>query len=283
MMEIKSTFTGRRGVSLPFTDSLTALVKNNEDMQRMWVALVDYAEKSRWRYIDLRGDFCRQEGISVFDSFYQHDIQLQADEQMFPRFSHNNRRNIKKSVNEGVEVEVRQDLKSVKEFYTLNSLTRKRHGLPSQPYKFFENIYKYIICDGSGIVVMAKKNGEVVAGSIYFLFGNKAIYKYGASNKEERYLRANNLVMWEAIKWLSSRDYKSLNLGRTDKNNEGLIRYKNGWGTVQNSVDYYRYSLKESRFLTKEKNLSSIGTRFFKAAPVSVSNFLGGVLYKHVG
>jgi hypothetical protein len=165
----------------------------------------------------------------------------------------------------------------------MNSITRKRHGLPSQPYRFFENLYKYVISDGKGIVVIAKKNGETVAGAIYLLFGENAIYKYGASKIDARYLRANNLVMWEAIKWLSNRNYKSLSLGRTEKMNAGLLRYKNGWAPEQKSIDYYRYSLKDNMFIVKKKVSDSLRVRFFKAAPVSVSNIIGGVLYRHVG
>ncbi|MDG5467432.1 peptidoglycan bridge formation glycyltransferase FemA/FemB family protein [Deltaproteobacteria bacterium IMCC39524] len=284
IMEIKSLFTGRRGVSLPFTDYVRPIVSRPEELQQLWQELIEHAKKSHWQHIDLRGDVGDQAIGSVYDSFYQHDIRLMEDaDQMFSQFSNNNRRNIKKAIREGVEIEIRHDMESVDEFYHLNSITRKRHGIPSQPYRFFENLYKYVISDGKGIIVTAKKRGEVVAGSIYFLFGKSAIYKYGASKKEEGYLRANNLVMWEAIKWLSKRNYTSLSLGRTEKNNAGLVRYKNGWAPEQKSISYYRYKIKDNKFVVKEKGPGSLSTGFFKAAPVTVSNFLGGVLYRHVG
>jgi hypothetical protein len=284
MMEIKSFFTGRRGVSLPFTDYVRPIISSPEEAHEFWEELVEYAKKSRWQHIDLRGDIGIEAAGSIYDSFYQHDIQLGDDtDQIFTTFSKNNKRNIKKAIREGVEIEIRLDMESIDEFYTLNSITRKRHGIPSQPYKFFANLYKYINSDGKGIVVLARKHGKVVAGAIYFIFGRTAIYKYGASTKEEKHLRANNLVMWEAIKWLSNKNFKSLGLGRTDKSNAGLVRYKNGWAPDPKTISYYRYSMKANSFVTKKKNSGSISETFFKAAPVTVSNLLGGVLYRHVG
>jgi hypothetical protein len=43
-------------------------------------------------------------------------------------------------------------------------------------------------------------------------------------------LRANNLVMWEAIRWFSRNQFRSLHFGRTDQVQEGLMQFKRGWG-----------------------------------------------------
>jgi len=70
----------------------------------------------------------------------------------------------------------------MKDFYHLNTMTRREHGLPPQPYKFFQH------------------------------------------------LRANNLVMWEAIKWSCEKKFQSLSFGRTEPENKGLMQFKAGWG-----------------------------------------------------
>lgn len=284
MMEVTSIFTGRRGVSLPFTDHVQPLLTGVDEREEIWQELVEYAKKSRWQHIDLRGEAGGQAASKVYDSFYQHEIQLEREPQLlFPRLSSNNKRNIKMAIREEVDIEILDDASSVDEFYSLNSITRKRHGVPSQPYVFFKNLFKYISVEKKGIVVLARKNQKLIAASIYLFFSDNAIYKYGASNKEANPLRANNLVMWEAIKWLSNRGFKCLSLGRTDKKNLGLIKYKNGWAAEQKTINYYRYSLKNNNFVVKKEGSCSLGTQFFKAAPVAVSNILGGVLYKHVG
>lgn len=284
MMEVRSIFTGRRGVSLPFTDHVQPLVTCVDGLPEIWQELVGYAKKSRWQHIDLRGEAVGQTASKVYDSFYQHEIQLEKEPQLlFDRLSSNNKRNIKKAIRQGVDIEIRDDMSAVDVFYNLNSITRKRHGVPSQPYGFFKNLFKYISSDGRGIVVLAKKEGTVIAASVYLFLGKSAIYKYGASNQEAGSSGANNLVMWEAINWLSKRGFNCLSLGRTDQDNLGLLRYKNGWAAEQKTINYYRYNVNENRFVVKKKSSRSLGTRFFRTAPVAVSNILGGVLYRHVG
>jgi lipid II:glycine glycyltransferase (peptidoglycan interpeptide bridge formation enzyme) len=107
-------------------------------------------------------------------------------------------------------------------------MTRKEHGLPPQPFHFFKKIHDHIISKNLGVVVLASFDRENVAGAIYFHIGEKAVFKYGASDKKFQHLRANNLVMWEAIKWYSQNGYRSLCFGRTEPENQGLLQFKSG-------------------------------------------------------
>ena len=45
----------------------------------------------------------------------------------------------------------------------------------------------------NGFVALASYSNRVVAGAVFFHFGSKAIYKYGASDRNYQHLRANNL------------------------------------------------------------------------------------------
>ncbi len=84
-----------------------------------------------------------------------------------------------------------------------------------QPFIFFKKIHELLISKNLGIVVLAFLDEKPIAGAVYFLFGKKAIYKYGASDRAYQKYKANDLVMWEAIKWFSSNGYESLCFGRT--------------------------------------------------------------------
>ena len=42
-------------------------------------------------------------------------------------------------------VEILQSVEAVRIFYSLQCQTRKKHGLPPQPFKFFLNIHKHIL------------------------------------------------------------------------------------------------------------------------------------------
>ena len=88
------------------------------------------------------------------------------------------------------------------QFYKLHRRTRRRHGAPPQPFRFFDNIYRHLIEVGSGFITLASRDGKAVAGAVYLTHGKNAVYKFGASDERYNQYRANNLVMWEAIKYL---------------------------------------------------------------------------------
>ena len=45
-----------------------------------------------------------------------------------------------------LEMTICESFESIKDFYRLNCLTRRMHGLPPQPFSFFKKIHEHIIC-----------------------------------------------------------------------------------------------------------------------------------------
>jgi lipid II:glycine glycyltransferase (peptidoglycan interpeptide bridge formation enzyme) len=162
-------------------------------------------------------------------------------------------------------------------------MTRKQHGLPPQPFNFFKKIYNRIISKGFGFVILASINKKNIAGAMYFHFGGRALYKYGASDHQYQHLRANNLVMWEAIKWYSRNGFKSLCFGRTEPENQGLIQFKSGWGTTERQISYYRFDFKKEAFINRQARVTGFQNRIFRNMPIPLLKMVGSILYKHVG
>jgi hypothetical protein len=54
LCRIRSWLTGRRMVSLPFSDHCEPLVERPEDREDLLTALQCAAEKERWQYVELR-------------------------------------------------------------------------------------------------------------------------------------------------------------------------------------------------------------------------------------
>jgi lipid II:glycine glycyltransferase (peptidoglycan interpeptide bridge formation enzyme) len=137
--------------------------------------------------------------------FYGHELALEDDEkELSAALAPAVRRAIRKAERQGLTVEILQDAKGIKEFYSLQCQTRRKHGLPPQPFKFFENLQKYVLAEGGGIIILARFGARSVAGSIFFHAGRQAIYKFGASDEGMLELRGNDLVMWEGIKYYAS-------------------------------------------------------------------------------
>lgn len=284
VMEVRSSLTGRRGVSIPFTDYCEALVDDEEAFRMLVDRVVEYGRKSGWNYVELRGGQNYLAEAPVFESFFKHTLELRDDKRaMLASFRNSTVRNIKKAVEAGVETRVCTSLEAVHTYYHLHCLTRKRQGVPPQPFHFFKNIHEYVISKNRGFVVVASFGSKPVAGGVYFHFGRDAIYKFGASDISYQHLRANNLVMWEAIKWFSLNGYQSFCFGRTDVGDEGLRQFKNGWGTSEIHLNYYRFNVSDGEFVAGRSAVGLYSEKLLRRLPPRFLGLIGHVLYRHMG
>ncbi|GMT46722.1 MAG: hypothetical protein IEMM0007_0288 [bacterium] len=284
LMEIKSRLTGRRGVSLPFTDYCEPIINEDIHFQDILDHLIEYGKQAGWKYIEMRSLRNMSENIPPSLEYYGHTLRLSKDEDLiYSQFRSSTQRNIKKATSQGVRVAVFRTLEGVSEFYRLNCLTRKMHGIPPQPWEFFRKTYDHIISGDHGRVILASYKGVTIAGAVYFHFGTKTLFKYGASDKKYQYLRANNLVMWEAIREYCNKGYKTFCFGRTEPENKGLRQFKNGWGASEKIIRYYRYDFKRNHFVNGNPHVSGLHNKLFNKMPIPLLKLVGSKIYKHVG
>ena len=284
VMEVNSPLTGKRGVSLPFTDYCEPIVSDDEQFKEIFTYVTDYGRKNAWRYIEMRGGQKFLDKYEPSECYLGHTIDLTGGaNKILSNVRDSTKRNIRKAEKVGVSVEITNSLDAVDEFYRLNSLSRRDHGIPPQPYYFFKNIYEEIISKRMGFVSLATYNNVAIAGNVYFQFRETVIYKYGASDKNYQHLRANNLIMWEAIKWCCENGYKNLCFGRTETDNDGLRQFKSGWGTKEHVIKYYKYDLCKDSFVKNPPRLSVFQHKIFNRLPIPISSAIGNLLYKHMG
>ncbi len=282
LMEVKSFITGKRGVSLPFSDFSNPLVTSSIQFNQLLESAKEYGRKSNWKYIEINGaqNFLSAGTNSYLE--YEHIIDLDGNEDnLFSGFESTTKRNIRKAIKENVRVYQDQSLEAVNQFYQLNSITRQRHGLPPQPYSFFKNLFNIILKNNFGTIFLAKKDNKIIAGAVYLHIGKKALYKFGASDMSYQKLRANNLVMWEAIKLYNSNGYSEFSFGKTEPNNEGLRRFKNGWSVRELESHTYRFGLNENEFLKFSTQTSGFHNKIFNSLPLSILEMFGSLAYRH--
>lgn len=283
-MEVGNMMLGKRGVSLPFSDQCAPFAIHPDSLIEAVPFAIGYGKESGWKSVEWRGVSYFSDEVLASEIYHTHDIDLEKTEtEIFSSFANSNQRNIKKAVREGVTVGIGHSRDSLREFYGLNCLTRKRHGLPPQPYAFFNHVYEEIISKGQGIIVSASYREKVVAASIFFHFGKSSLFKYGASDMKFQSLRPNNLIMWETLKWYWQRGYKTMNLGRTEAENQGLLRYKRAWGAKESFLKYYKYDIRKKIYLQKRPGLGRLSTRLFARTPIGVLRLVGRLFYKHAG
>jgi hypothetical protein len=281
-MEADSWLTGRRGISLPFTDHCAPLAAEDAIVGDLAAEATGLAATRRWKYWEVRGG-TRALGAPASVAFHGHTLTLDSPPaELFTRCDSAVRRAVRKAAAGEITITFAHDLAAIRAFHQLLCQTRRRHGLPPQPFRFFENIQRHVLAQKHGCVVLAHVAGRAVAGAVFLHFGRTALFKFGASDHAFQHLRPNNLVLWRAIEWHARAGFVALDLGRTSLANEGLRRFKLSWGAAERRLEYARFDCRAAAFVTAPDRSSGWHSRLFRLLPPAVSRLVGTVAYRHI-
>jgi len=283
-MEIRSWLTGRRGVSLPFTDECDLILPEGMTFEEAIDMLREFAKTRRWRTFELRGRIQSKEEIPAWSEYYTHELDIsRGDDEIFSGFLENVQRNIRKSNKGDLVIDREGSKNNLREFYRLNCLTRRDHGLPPQPFRFFESLWDHVLSKEKGALILARHRGESVAGAVFLHFGRKVIFKYGASDRRFQHLRANNRVMHEAIRSYSGQGFRTFSFGRTDKEHDGLRRFKLSWGCSEDLLRYVKFDVGSASWRHGKGSSGFPWKNVFARMPVPVLRMIGNLAYSHIG
>ena len=282
--QIRSWLTGRRLVSLPFSDHCEPLINDPAALQEISLALLRDREQEHWRYIECRLSVPGNvpNGFASSDQFYLHKLNLQPDlNELFDALHESStQRKIKRAEREAVVYEEGSSEVLLDQFYPLLVLTRRRHRVPPQPRKWFSNL---LSCFGSQLKIrVASNQGTPVASIITICFKDSLVYKYGGT--DERFFRFGGmqLLLWQAITEAKKRGLREVDLGRSGLHDKGLGVFKDRLGATSSSLTYFRNlvqlpgSAGLARGMLWPQKLAS-------CVPAGLMTFGGRLLYRHFG
>jgi hypothetical protein len=281
LCRVNSWLTGRRVVSLPFSDHCEPLLRTNEDLARLRSALVKDLEASKAKYIEIHSidptgippnDFRRA------DSFCLHQLDLRAKPEVLFQGFHKDcvQRKIRRAQREKLLYEEGTSESQLLRFYELLVMTRRRQRLPPQPLAWFRNL---IACMGPKLTIrLASKDGRAVAAILTLQYKDTMVYKYACSDSRFHKLGGVQLLIWKAIEAAMRGELSNFDLGRSDWNNPGLIAFKDRWGSSRSAVTSWRCG--------SQPALSSgqvqIARLILGTLPTAVLPLVGSLLYKHL-
>lgn len=284
MMEVDSWLTGRRGVSLPFSDTCEPTGVNPDGAETVLNALKDMGRQRQWRHFEVRNASAFRKDIPSSALYFSHVLNLlPGDGVLWNNLESEVRTAIRKADKSGLEVTFSTSLGAVEHFYRLHCETRRQHGLPPQPFGFFSAFHRHILSKGLGLVVTASHEGHCIAAAVFCHAGRHSLFKYAASTKRSLHLRGNTLVMWEAIRRYARQGYATLSFGRTAVTNGGLRRFKLGWGATEGILRYIQYDFKRGQFVAGDTYTAEQRYRLFRYMPLPLSQLAGTLLYRHMG
>ncbi|MBC2608235.1 GNAT family N-acetyltransferase [Pelagicoccus albus] len=285
IVEVDSPLSGKRGVSIPFFDFCPPEVSDKEALFLLYRKLMDVGHRRDWKYFEIRGGFEALDGFKPSISFYRHQINLSLNsDEAFSHLKSAPQRAIRKAVKSGVIVRRSNTEKALKEFYKLQCLTRRRHGLPPQPLSFFKNLRESLEADDLLDIFTAYLGDRPISSSVYVRQDEETVhYKYGASDYRYQEFRGNNLVMWEAISYYGREGRSSIDLGRNSTSTqEGLRQYKLSWGAIEDLQHYQKFDLDKNTVISMADNAFGFHNHIFSKLPIALNRALGKLMYRHI-
>src|SRR5215467_1497975 len=135
LCRIRSRITGRRLVSLPFSDHCEPLTQRPEDLRTLLDFLISTRSDEGWKYVEVRPRTSLDvphPGMSLAQRFCLHSLDLGPGlDKIFGRFHKNStQRKIRRAERGRLTYEEGRSEALVDTFYALLLRTRRRHHLP---------------------------------------------------------------------------------------------------------------------------------------------------------
>lgn len=283
--EVSSWLSGRRLVSLPFSDHCSPLAESTQQAECILSYLQESVVRGRWDYIEIRPREPLLTGATGFgesSTFSFHQLDLRPT---LPDILHNFhkdcvQRKIQRASREALVYEEGRSERLLSAFYKLLLMTRRRHGVPAQPMAWFRNL---IPCLGENIKIrVASKNGSPVASIVTIRHKQALVYKYGCSDERFNSMGGTQLLFWRAIQEAKEAGLSEFDMGRSDLDEPGLVTFKDRWGGARSSLVYFRFPAKGSTKVSQASR-TSISKYVLSHVPTGVLAAAGKVLYRHMG
>jgi CelD/BcsL family acetyltransferase involved in cellulose biosynthesis len=282
--EIRSPLTGRRLVSVPFSDHCQPLVSDAPPFNAFIHTLTECVMASRQKYFEIRAityDANENPDLGISHTYYLHRLDLRPSlESLFKHFDKSSvQRKIHRAERESLRYEEGTSEKHLNCFYKLMIMTRRRHGLPPQPLKWFKAL---IASFGSDLKIrVAFKDETAVASILTVAYKKKLVYKYGCSDLRYSNLGGNTLVFWHAIQDAKAQGIEELDMGRSDHENQGLAVFKENWGSQRSTLNYRRYPAQSVK--PGPENLLRHVKKLVSIAPDVSLVMVSNLFYRHIG
>jgi len=281
---VTSWLTGRRYVSLPFSDHCDPLVDDVQQMHELLLHMKAMVDRSRWKYVELRPTSVGPTDKISYgrsNSFYLHRLDLRKTKSELFRGLHKDcaQRKVKRAERESLRYDEGISEALLESFYRLLVKSRRIQNLPPQPMAWFRSL---IAAFGGRLKIrLASKDGVPVASIMTLLHRRTMVYKYGCADRQFNKYGGMALLFWRTIEEASDKSLDELDLGRSELDNSGLVAFKEHWGAKRYLLNYWRYPLAAAAVETQLR--ARIVRKMFSVPADWPLIAAGRLLYRHIG
>lgn len=288
---VSSMVTGKRLVSAPFANYCDILAGNARDSMQLTDYLVEMCRHWGPSHIELKtkqnNGYFKNSSFKGSAEYLHHFLPLDRHPDVLFKKFHKKavQRSILKAVANDLGIRRGENLKHLSAFYRIYSKARKRIGLPAMPYRFFSGLWE-VFHDAKRLdVILCTVNGSVIGGSLLLKFKDAVFIEFGHDVYAYRRLCVNHLLDWHAIELAYREGYKTISFGRTSCDNQGLITYKERWGTTTENLFTYVYpGAAHDKSSKKEASWQyRIVRQMCRRSPAPFYNLISAGVYRHLG
>ncbi|HLI79727.1 MAG TPA: GNAT family N-acetyltransferase [Candidatus Binataceae bacterium] len=267
-----------RLVALPFSDCAQPLAIDEEscaDFMRTLVASNPAAS------IEIRGVAGPAPWQNV-DCFGHWTLDLKRPySDIAAGFSRTVKGGIKRGLKDNLQIDRGSSMDYIARFFELQLETRRRLGVPPQPFKFFATVHEKFSRGSDCEVWFARFDGRDHAGLVLLRSGDQLCYKWGA-RVENGHPGANHLLVARMLEAYAGEAH-SIDFGRCDMRNQGLVRSKSEIGCVSRPLPYAFFP-KVPRNISSEvlSGPARLVSVIWKRLPLQVTRVLGEAFYRYM-
>jgi hypothetical protein len=287
---VDSWLTGRRLVSLPFSDHCELLVNDCDGFDALFMCLLEDSERQNCGYVEIRPIKQINERLrewKVIETYCLHCVDLAPDIDTLFHNCHKSstQRKIHRAERERLECGEGRSEALLNDFCYLLLLTRRRHGVPPQPRAWFQNLMR---CFGESLTIrVAYHHKRPIAAIMTLRHKDTLVYKFGCSDVAFHGVGGMQFLLWRSIIEAKKGGLRNYDLGRSNSANHGLITFKDRLGATRSNLAYLEYHQADHHSwrirLSDADWKLRLARRAAAITPGGCLSAVGKLLYRHIG
>ena len=162
-------------------------------------------------------------------------MELRRDENsVWKSFRDKTRNMIRKAQKSGLTAE--RGFHNLRPFYNVYASNMLKKGIAIHSFKFFEKISEKM--GGDAELIVAKKNGMPIGGTLALFSKDIAIYPFQAASIDSQRFAPNDFMVWETIRSCIDRGISKLDMGES-REGGNVYRFKTNFGGKPQDIHYY--------------------------------------------
>jgi FemAB-related protein (PEP-CTERM system-associated) len=210
----------------------------------------------------------------------------ESSDTLLSNFKAKLRSQIKKSVKNGLTVELGRSDQLVDEFYDVFTCNMRDLGSPTHSKKWFSEIKNNYNEDM--IISIIKHEGQPIGAGIVLFKGYMASIPWASTKREFNHLAPNMLLYWSLLQYSTDNGYKIFDFGRSSYE-EGTFKFKKQWGAKPLLLIWQEFHKSGEKYISENNtNIAKISKirplieTIWKNLPLPLTITLGSKIRKHI-